>query len=188
MMSQNRKTDLSQFNNLWFYPGVSRLKWAFWHFLNTVFFLNPLSVFNSPKRILLRLFGAKIGKGVIIKHRVNIKYPWKLEIGDNVWIGEGVWIENHVKVSISSNCCVSQNAMLITGNHNYKKSTFDLIVEEIQLGEGVWIGANSIVCPGVIAGSHAVLAAASVATHNLGAYTIYQGNPAVAIRKREISE
>ena len=188
MSDSNKRTDLSQFDNSWFHPGVSGLKWALWHICNACFFQNPLSVWSGGKRFLLRMFGAKIGKSVIIKHRVNIKYPWRLMVGDCSWIGEGVWIENHVQVSIGANCCLSQDALLLTGNHNYKKSTFDLIVREIKLEDGVWIGARAIVSPGVNAGSHSVLAIGSVATQNLEAYTIYQGNPATAIRKREIAE
>ena len=181
------RTDLSRFDNSWFDSGVSKFKWAMWHFCNAVFFQNPLSVWIGGKRFLLRIFGAKIGNGVVIKQRINIKYPWHLEIGDNAWIGEGVWIENHVKVSIGANCCLSQEAMLITGNHNYSKSAFDLEVGEIILEDGVWIGARATVCPGIKAASHSVLTAGSIATKNMDAYTIYQGNPAIAIRIRQIT-
>ncbi|MDZ7624210.1 MAG: hypothetical protein U5J96_07185 [Ignavibacteriaceae bacterium] len=88
---------------------------------------------NSFKIFALRFFGAKVGKGVIIKPCVNIKYPWFLEIGDNVWIGEEVWIDNLGKVKIGNNVCLSQGALLLCGNHNYKKETFDLIVGDITL-------------------------------------------------------
>ena len=122
----------------------------------------------------------------MIKPQVLIKYPWFLEVGDYVWIGEMVWIDNLVKVSIGNNVCISQGAMLLTGNHDYTKSTFDLMVGEIHLEEGVWIGAKSVVCPGVRAKSHAVLAVNSVATKSMAAYTVFQGNPAQEVRKRVI--
>jgi putative colanic acid biosynthesis acetyltransferase WcaF len=92
-----------------------------------------------------------------------------------------------VKVRIGSNVCVSQGAVLLTGSHNYKKPTFDLITGSIVLEDGVWIGAQAIVSPGVTAASHSVLTAASVATKDMEAYSIYQGNPAVKIRERVIS-
>ena len=76
--------------------------------------------------------------------------------------------------------------MLLTGNHNYKKSSFDLMVKEIVLEEGVWLGAGTLVCPGVTAHAHAMLTAGSVATTSLEAYTIYSGNPAIAIKQRII--
>jgi putative colanic acid biosynthesis acetyltransferase WcaF len=73
-------------------------------------------------------------------------------------------------------------------NHSYHFPTFDLQVASIQLEEGVWIGAQSTVCPGVYCLSHSVLAVGSVATKTLEAYTIYQGNPAVAVRERKMKE
>ena len=137
---------------------------------------------------MLRIFGAKIGKGVIIKPAVSVKYPWNLEIGSHVWIGEGVWIDNLGKVQIKDNVSISQGAMLLTGNHNYKKVTFDLIVQEIIIEEGVWIGAKSIVCPGVHCGLNSILTAGSIATNNLDPGVVYQGNPAREIRKRSNNE
>lgn len=182
-----KKTDLSSFENKWYRPG-SKLKIGIWYLINLLFFKSSLNPFSKLKVLLLRLFGAKVGKGVVIKPNVNIKYPWFLELGNHVWIGEEVWIDNLTKVVIQSNVCISQGAMLLTGNHNYKKSSFDLIVGDITLEEGVWIGAKSVVCPGVTCHSHSVLAVGSVATKNLEAYTIYQGNPALSVRKREITE
>jgi putative colanic acid biosynthesis acetyltransferase WcaF len=76
--------------------------------------------------------------------------------------------------------------MLLTGNHNYKKAGFDLMVSPITLEDGVWIGARSLVCPGLICHSHSVLSAQSVATINLRPYMIYAGNPAQVVREREI--
>lgn len=134
------------------------------------------------------MFGAKIGKGVVIKQRVNIKYPWMLEIGDYSWVGEAVWIDNLAQVKIGSHCCISQGALLLCGNHNYKKPTFDLIVGKITLENGVWIGAKAIITGSVHCHSHALLTAGSLASQNLEAYTIYQGVPCVAVRKRVIKE
>lgn len=140
--------------------------------------------FTGFKRFLLRLFGAKIGKGVVIKPCVNIKYPWKLSIGNHTWIGENVWIDNLDTVTIGNNCCLSQGVFLLCGNHDYKSSNFDLKVSPIILEDGVWIGAKAIVCPGITASTHAVLTVGSVATKNLDAYAIYSGNPAARIKDR----
>jgi putative colanic acid biosynthesis acetyltransferase WcaF len=107
-------------------------------------------------------------------------------VGSNVWIGEGVWIDNLVDVKIRNNVCLSQGSYILTGSHDYKKSTFDLILGPIVLEDGVWIGAKSTVCPGVTCSEHSVLALGSVATTNLIKYGIYQGNPAVFKRKRLI--
>lgn len=177
--------DLSLFKNNEYQPGSSSKRLA-WYVANRLF-LNTNILFPSRiKCLILKLFGAKVGKGVVIKPKVTIKYPWFLSIGDHSWIGENVWIDNLVKVEIGSNVCISQGAMLLTGNHNYKKSSFDLMTGEITLEDGVWIGAKSLVCPGVTCRSYAVLTVGSVATKDLEACTIYQGNPAQAIRNRMI--
>ena len=95
---------------------------------------------------MLKIFGAKIGSGVILKPGINIKYPWHLKIGDNCWIGENVWIDNLSQVTIKSDVCLSQGAMLLCGNHNYKRATFDLVLEPIIIESGAWLGAKTIIC------------------------------------------
>jgi putative colanic acid biosynthesis acetyltransferase WcaF len=147
---------------------------------------NTLIPFSFPRKFILQIFGAKIGKSVVIKPGVNIKYPWYLEIGDHCWLGEHVWIDNLAKVTIENHVCISQGAKLLCGNHNYKKTTFDLMVNEIILEEGVWIGAKSVICPGVTCKTHAILSVGSIANSDLEPYTIYQGNPAKKIRSRVI--
>jgi putative colanic acid biosynthesis acetyltransferase WcaF len=186
LSEKQHKVDLSAFNNDWYKPGAGSLKRLVWYFVNVLFFINPLNPASGLKVWLLRFFGATIGRGVVIKPGVNIKYPWLLQIGNYSWIGEKVWIDNLAEVIIGDNVTVSQGAMLLTGSHNYKKPSFDLIVGKIVLEDGAWVGAKSIVCPGVTCGSHSVLAAGSVATINLESYTIYQGNPPLPKRKRII--
>ena len=180
------KTDLSTYTNNWYQPG-SALKRFLWYFVNEIFIRNPLNPFSGIRVWLLRLFGAKIGDHVVIKPNVNIKYPWKLIIGNYCWIGESVWIDNLALVTIEDDVCVSQGAFLICGNHNYKSSSFDLKVSPIILKSGSWIGAKSVVGPGITVNSHAVLSLGSVASTDLEAFTIYRGNPAVKIKERQIS-
>jgi putative colanic acid biosynthesis acetyltransferase WcaF len=168
-------------------PG-SKWKIVLWNFTNVILFINPLNASYKFKALILRSFGAKVGTGVIFKQNISIKYPWFLEIGDNVWIGERVWIDNLGKVKIGSNVCISQCAMFLCGNHNYKKETFDLIVGDITLEDGVWVGAKSVVCPGVTMKSHSILTVGSVLTKDAEEYGIYQGVPAVMVRRREIGE
>ena len=174
-----------EFDKKDFDAGASGLKIFCWYFTSMFFFRSGLVPVSSILVFILRLYGAKIGKDVRIKPYIYIHYPWKLTIGDYSWLAE-CRIENLAEVSIGKNVCVSQNAMLLTGNHNYKKVDFDLITKPIILEDGAWIGANATVCPGVIAASHAVLTVGAVATKNLDAYAVYQGNPAVKIKDRVI--
>jgi putative colanic acid biosynthesis acetyltransferase WcaF len=179
------KTDLSTFNNDWYKPGRGLPLRALWYLVNLTFFRSPFP-FYGIKRFLLRLFGARVGKGLIIKPHVSIKYPWHLHIGNNVWIGEDVWIDNLAKVTLNDNSCISQGALLLCGNHNYRKSTFDLLVSEITLETGAWAGAKTVVCPGVRLGENSLLTVGSVATSSLEAGWIYQGNPAKKLKPREV--
>ena len=183
-----QKTDLSKYNNDWFDEGAGVIKRTLWYFTNSLFFINSLNPVSSFKVMLLRMFGAKIGKGVVVKPGVNIKYPWKLTIGDYTWIGERVWIDCLDKVTIGANCCLSQGVLLLNGNHNYKRSTFDLMISPITIEDGVWIGAKSIVTGGITCHSHSVLAIESVASSDMDAYSIYRGNPAIKIKERIINE
>ena len=180
------RVDLSLYNNSWYWPGASRPRRFAWYFVNVLFFINPLNPLNGLKVFLLRLFGARVGKKVVIKPGVNIKHPWFLTIGDHVWIGEKVWIDNLAPVTIRDHVTLSQGAFLLTGSHNYSSCKFDLMVHNILLEEGVWIGARAIVCPGVRCCSHSVLAAGSVATKQLEPFWVYQGNPARQKRERII--
>lgn len=182
------KVDLSQYDNSWYNPGKGMIVRSIWYVVNALFFISPFLPVSFIKVRLLRLFGARIGKGVVIKPRVNIKYPWNLSIGDYSWIGEGVWIDNLTKVDIGPHCCLSQGAMLLCGNHDYSKTTFDLRIGPIVLEEGVWIGANSIVVGNTKCLSHSVLAVNSVAGGQLDAYGIYRGNPAEKIRERVVKD
>ncbi|WPU92055.1 WcaF family extracellular polysaccharide biosynthesis acetyltransferase [Mucilaginibacter sabulilitoris] len=181
------KTDLSAYNNHPFNPGGTAFKRLLWYYVNALFFKTSVIPSSAFKVFLLRAFGAKIGKNVTIKPCVNIKYPWFVSIGDQSWIGENVWIDSLVMINIGAHVCLSQGAILLTGSHNYKKTSFDLLTKGLILEDGVWIGAGAIVNLGTIAASHSVLTSGSVATTNLEPYSVYQGNPAVKIRERNIS-
>lgn len=166
--------------------GATKLKQWAWYCINVLIFKNSLFPFSGLKVILLRMFGAEIGKSVNIKPSVNIKFPWKLKIDDYSWIGENVWIDNLKPVIIGSNVCISQGVLLLAGSHDYSKESFDFVASEIILEDGVWIGARAVVCAGVICRSHSILGVNSVAEIELKPYSIYKGNPAVPVIKREI--
>lgn len=180
-----KQAELSKFT-IGDYRGGNKMIVIIWYLVNYYIFNSPFPWPYRMKRMLLRLFGAKVGKGLLIKPKVRIKYPWRLTLGDHCWIGESVWIDNLEDVRIGNNVCISQGAMLLTGNHDYTRSDFCYRLGKIELEDGVWIGAQSVVCPGVVCRSHAILTVGSIATKHLEAWSIYAGNPAQFQRERRI--
>jgi putative colanic acid biosynthesis acetyltransferase WcaF len=182
-----RKVELNKFEGGDFDKGAGFIKQMLWYFVNAFIVRASWNPFIGIKVLLLKAFGAKIGKGLVIKNDVTVKFPWKLEIGDYCWIGENVWIDNLDFVKIGSNVCISQGAMLLTGNHDYSLHDMPYRNAPITLADGSWIGAQTVVCPGVTAGENAILTAGSVTTKSMEANGIYQGNPAVFVRGRVVN-
>ena len=120
----------------------------------------------------------------MIKPGVRVKSPWRLKVGNHVWLGEDAWIDNLEDVTIGDHVCISQGAYLCTGNHDWRKPSFDYRLAPISVGEGAWIGAKSLVGPGVRIGEAAILTAGSVATRNLATGGVYTGNPATYVKDR----
>ena len=166
--------------------SASKPKQIIWYFINIAFFKNALNISSGSKVLLLKMFGATIGNGVVIKPAVNIKYPWKLKIGDHSWIGEEVWIDNLSDVIIGANVTLSQGALILTGSHDHTKETFDFISLPVVLENGVWIGAKAVVLGGVTCKSHSILGINSVAEQDMKPYIIYKGNPAIPVIARSI--
>jgi putative colanic acid biosynthesis acetyltransferase WcaF len=168
-------------------PGIhKKIRYALWLLISNLFFLTNIPYPNKLKIFILRLFGSRIGNKVVIKPWVKIKFPWKLKLGEAVWLGESVWIDNISEVNVGSNVCISQGALIITGNHNYSSKSFELISKPIIIEDGAWICAKTIIVGGITIHSHAVLAINSLALNDLMPYSIYSGNPAILIKTRNI--
>ena len=144
--------DLSSYRSPDIEGNRSALWRAAWYLTCAILFQSALPALlpSRFKAAILRAFGAKVGRGVVIKPRVTIKYPWFLEIGDHVWIGEMAWIDNHCPVRIGSHSCISQAAYLLTGNHDWNDRGFGFFCEPIEIGESAWIGAFARLMPGTI--------------------------------------
>jgi putative colanic acid biosynthesis acetyltransferase WcaF len=166
--------------------GANKIQQILWYYFGSAIVQSYVLPFSWLKVWLLKRFGAKIGKQVRIKPGVKIKFPWQLDVRDYVWIGEEVWIDNLAKIVIEDHVCISQAVYLCTGNHNWKSERFDLITKEIHLETGCWLAARTNVAPGVKIGAGAILTLGSTAVSNLEPMTIYAGNPAIAIKKREM--
>lgn len=178
--------DLSVPDNTELVRGAPLLVEAVWYFFGLPL-LRSHWITSSPFRSrLLRLFGAKIGKGVYVKPGLRVKFPWYLEVGDHSWLGEDLWIDNLAQVTIGPHCCLSQGAYLCTGNHDWSTPNMRLFRRPIRCEAGSWIGAKSVICPGVTLGPGAVAAAGSVIVKDIPAMEVHAGNPAGFVRVREL--
>ena len=180
--------DLSRFENSWYDPGRGFVVRTVWHLMNALFLINPLNLSSGLKVIVLRLFGASIGEGVVIKPGVNVKYPWRLTIGDHTWIGENAWLDSLDHIRIGSHCCISQGVYFCTGNHDWTDPAFGLVIKPIVIEDGSWVGARATVLPGVTVASHSIVTAGTVMAKDTEANMIYAGNPPVVIKERVIRE
>lgn len=179
------KVRLSEFNpEMGLDRGRSKLTEVSWYVLKMVFFLSAFPWPQAIKHCILRLFGAQVGLGVVIKPRVNIHLPWKLSLGDHCWLGEEAFILNLEPVSIGRHACLSQRTFLCTGNHDYKSPQFQYRNGPISLQDGVWVGAQVFVGPGVIIGTDTVVVAGSIVTKSLPANRICAGNPCTPGKER----
>lgn len=175
---------LASFDGSDFNKGAGMFRITLWYFVNALIVRASWNPFMKIKVMTLRAFGARIGKGLVIKNNVTIKYPWKLVVGNDCWLGEGCWIDNLDNVTIGNDVCVSQGAMLLTGNHDYNLYNMPYRNAPITIEDGAWIGARTTVCPGVIVHRNAILTVGSVATKDMEENGIYQGNPAMKVRQR----
>lgn len=170
--------DLSRYDNRAFDRGASCWKEALWRLCQGLFF-QPLWHVPSGIRVgLMRLFGAKIGRRVVVRAGVNVHFPWRLETGDDVWLGEDALILSLGRVKIGSHVCISQRAMICTGSHDYRGECFDLVVEPVEIGDRCWVGAMAFVGPGVKLPPGTVVAAGAVLVKSPEAPGLYAGNPA----------
>ena len=177
---------LDRYDNSWFRPGRS-LPWrAAWLWLGLPLFRSSLLPFLRFRVGLLRLFGARVGEGVVIHSEAVVKYPWHLVVGDHCWLGERCWIDNLTTVTLESHVCISQGAYLCTGNHDWSDPAFGLRVSPISLRAGSWAGARCTLLPGTVLEEGAVVAAGGVASGTVPAFEVYSGNPARFARARRM--
>jgi putative colanic acid biosynthesis acetyltransferase WcaF len=176
--------DLAAYRPTNYSPGRGRMVRAAWYLTSLLLFEGGLFPFSSIKAGILRAFGARIGRGLVIKPRVRIKFPWRLTVGDHCWIGESAWIDNLAEVCLGDHVCVSQGVYLCTGSHDFRSRTFALITRPIQVQSGAWVAARATVLCGVSIGSNAVIAAGSVVSRDVAPGWIVGGNPAQQIKLR----
>lgn len=169
------------------FRGRSGLMCQLWWLVQACLFSTSPQFMYGWRRFLLRLFGANIGSGVIIRPSVRVTYPWRLEIKDYSWIGDHVELYTLDKIIIGKNSVVSQRSYLCAGSHNPSSRSFSIFAKPIIIEDGVWIATDVFVAPGVTIGENAIIGARSSVFSNIAANYIYMGTPARPVKERVFS-
>jgi putative colanic acid biosynthesis acetyltransferase WcaF len=138
--------------------------------------------------LLLRLFGARIGRHFHIHATARVWAPWQFKAGDHVGVGERVNFYNMGPMSIGHNAVISQGAHLCGGTHDYNAVDFQLQAAPVHIGEHVWVCTEAFVGPGVTVPAGCVVGARAVMMRSPreGAYGVYAGNPARFVKSRTV--
>ncbi len=176
--------DLSKFQVPHDFRGRSKVLIQLWWIVQaTLFRISPQFMYEW-RNFLLRLFGAKIGKGVKIRPTSNVTYPWNLSMGDHSWIGDDCTIYNLGRISIGNNVALAHKVYLCTGMHDYNDIFFAIYAKEIVICDEVWLPNDVFVGPGVTIGRGTVVGARSTVLCDLPEAMICYGNPAKPIKPR----
>ncbi|MEI5891479.1 colanic acid biosynthesis acetyltransferase WcaF [Bacillus cereus] len=178
------KVDLSKYNQSGYSRGKSGVVVLLWWFIQGTIFRFSLHNMYGWRNFLLRLFGAKIGKGVKVRASAKFTYPWKIYIGNYSWIGDNVQLYSLDEIYIGANCVISQESYLCTGSHNAKDPYFGLITKPIIIKDGAWVASDVFVYPGVTVHEMAVVAARSTVLKDIPANEIHAGFPTKFVKKR----
>jgi putative colanic acid biosynthesis acetyltransferase WcaF len=174
---------LDRYDNSGFDRGAGRIKEGLWVLCKCAFFLNPFPWPSAVRVALLRLFGARLGRGVVVRSGANITFPWRFTAGDHVWIGEDVLVLSLAPVNLGSHVCLSQRAFLCSGSHAWRRETFDLRTRPITVGDSSWIAAQAFIGAGVTIGRSSVVSAGAVVMENVPENSLVRGNPATVVSK-----
>jgi putative colanic acid biosynthesis acetyltransferase WcaF len=169
--------DLSKYDQSWYDRGKPTWFVLLWWFVQAVIFPLTLHSFNGLRCAILRLFGARIGKNVLIRPTARFTYPWKVTIGDYSWIGDDVVFYSLDEINIGNHCVISQKSYLCTGSHDIKDPAFGLQTASINIADGVWVAADCFVAPGVSIGKNSVIGARSSVFGDMPAGQICRGTP-----------
>lgn len=183
---KNKIQNLTTYKTPKNFRGRSAILVQFWWMVYTVFFRLSPQVLYAWRRFLLRLFGAKIGKNVIIRPTARITYPWKVSIGDYSWIGDDVVLYSLGNIKIGENTVISQRSYICTGTHDYNSEDFRIYAEDINIGSKCWLATDVYIAPGITIEDGVVVGARSSVFSDLDANKVYVGSPAKSIKNRKL--
>ncbi|EIG58452.1 WcaF family extracellular polysaccharide biosynthesis acetyltransferase [Bradyrhizobium sp. WSM1253] len=170
--------DLSRFRTPPEFRGRSWLTVLVWQTIQqTLFAWSPQPAFFW-RRWLLRLFGAEVGRGVLIRPTARVTYPWKVRFGNHCWVGDHAEIYSLGHITIGDNAVISQRSYICAATHNYQDITFPLVADPVIIEREAWIATDCFIAPGVTVGAGAIVAARSTVLRNVDPGTIVAGHPA----------
>ncbi|KAF1700349.1 putative colanic acid biosynthesis acetyltransferase [Pseudoxanthomonas suwonensis] len=170
-------------------PASDKLRRLLWELVWLLAFRpTPRWALHGWRRLLLRLFGARIGPGCRIAPSCRIWAPWKLEMGTLSVLADGVDCYTMDRIRIGSKVAVSQRTFLCTGSHDVTSLLRPLTTAPITIGDHAWIAAECFVHPGTSIGEGTVVGARSVVTRDLPPWSICVGNPCRFVRQRTLSD
>jgi putative colanic acid biosynthesis acetyltransferase WcaF len=181
----NKIQDLKSFTMPSGFRGRSAFVVQLWWITESLLFRTSPQVMYGWRRMLLRMFGAKIGKGVILRPSVRITYPWKVSVGDYSWVGDDVVLYSLGEIKIGNDVVISQKSYLCTGNHNYTSFDFKIFSTPIYIEDEAWLATDVFIGPGVTVGKGAVVGARSSVFKSIEGGLVYAGNPLGVIKKRK---
>jgi putative colanic acid biosynthesis acetyltransferase WcaF len=173
-----RRQKLTEYRNPAGFRGAGLIKVQMWYVVRSILFMPSPRFANKWRVWLLRAFGAKIGRDVLIRPSAKVEYPWKLTIGDYAWVGEDVLIYSLGEISIGKNCVISQKGHLCNGSHDYNLETFDIYARNIEISDECWLAADVYVGPGVTIAPFSVVGARSSVFKSIEVSGLYVGSPA----------
>jgi len=154
-----------------------------WIVQATLFAWSPQFMYGW-RVMLLRLFGAKVGKGVVIRPSVHVTYPWKVKIGNHVWIGDHAELYSLGEIEIGDNVVISQKSYLCAATHDYTKTSFDMMDKKITIEDQAWLATDVFIAPGVTIGRGSLIGARSSVFSDMPEGMICVGSPAKPVKRR----
>ncbi len=177
---------LDLFDGSQFDRGRSRAVEALWMLVRWAFFDTAMPWPYAIKRAWLRLFGARIGRGVVIRTRVFVHYPWRLTVGDHCWIGDGTQLLSIAPITMEDHVALAHEVYLAAGGHDIRSRTMAPQHAPITIRSGTWIASRAFVGPGVTIERNVVVGAGAVVLKSVEPDVVVAGNPARVIRPRVI--
>lgn len=170
------------------FRGRSAVTVQLWWIVQATLFAWSPQFLYGWRAFLLRIFGAKIGKNVLVRPTAKITYPWKLSVGDYSWIGDETVIYNLADITIGAHVALAHRVYLCTGMHDISSPAFDIYALPVVLENEVWLPNDVFVAPGVTIGRGTVIGARSSVFSDMPPGMICRGNPCVPVKPRVMRE